>query len=62
MEGEVVTLQEIFTYEQHGIDEQGRYKGKFRATGIRPKFMERLEGMGITIAADIFNPTKVYEC
>jgi pilus assembly protein CpaF len=62
MEGDVITLQEIFTYEQKGVDQQGRLTGRFRATGVRPKFMERFAARGVTIQSDLFDAGKVYEC
>jgi pilus assembly protein CpaF len=62
MEGEVVTMQEIFKFEQAGIDQNGKVKGRFRATGIRPKFAEKFQAMGIQIPHELFDATKVYEC
>lgn len=62
MEGEIVTLQEIFTFEQTGLHPNGKVKGRFRSTGVRPKFVDRLQTRGITIPADLFDPTRVYEC
>lgn len=62
MEGDVVTMQEIFTFEQTGIDQHGKVKGRFRATGIRPKFAEKFQAMGIQIPNELFDATKVYEC
>ena len=62
MEGDVVTLQEIFTYEQTGLDQHGHLKGRFRATGVRPKFMERFVFRGIALPPDLFDSGKVYEC
>lgn len=62
MEGDVITLQEIFIYEQKGVDQQGRLTGRFRATGVRPKFMERFAARGVTIQSDLFDAGKVYEC
>jgi len=62
MEGDVITLQEIFTYEQKGLDQLGHLKGRFRATGVRPKFMERFAARGVTIPPDLFDAGKVYEC
>jgi pilus assembly protein CpaF len=62
MEGDVITLQEIFTFEQKGLDQQGNLKGRFRATGVRPKFMERFAARGVTIPSDLFDAVKVYEC
>lgn len=54
MEGDVIVLQDIFVYEQQGVDDQGRIIGRFRATGIRPKFIDRLEAAGIKLPAEIF--------
>jgi pilus assembly protein CpaF len=62
MEGDVITLQEIFTFEQKGLDQQGKLKGRFRATGVRPKFMDRFAARGVSIPADLFDAGKVYEC
>jgi pilus assembly protein CpaF len=54
MEGELVTMQDIFVFERTGLTEQGRVTGRFRATGIRPKFYERLRTSGIHIPASVF--------
>ena len=62
MEGDVVTMQEIFKFEQTGIDQNGKVKGRFRATGIRPKFSEKFQAMDIQIPNELFDATKVYEC
>ena len=62
MEGDLITLQELFTFNQTGLDENRKVKGRFKATGVRPKFAERLEAKGIRLSADIFDPGKVYEC
>ena len=62
MEGDVVTMQEIFKFEQTGVDQNGRVKGRFRSTGIRPKFAEKFQAMGIQIPNELFDATKVYEC
>jgi pilus assembly protein CpaF len=62
MEGDVVTMQEIFKFEQTGIDQNGKVKGRFRATGIRPKFAEKFQAMGIQIPTELFDSAKVYEC
>ncbi len=47
MEGQVITMQDIFRFEQTGIDGEGRVRGHFRSTGIRPRFAERFESLGI---------------
>ncbi len=57
MEGEVIILQDLFTFRQTGVDENGRIKGSFQSTGIRPKFIHRLESSGIKLPADIFSPS-----
>jgi len=57
MEGDVITMQEIFAYELLGLDEERNVRGRFITTGIRPKFMKRLEAMGIQIPVQIFRET-----
>jgi pilus assembly protein CpaF len=54
MEGEMISMQDIFVFERKGIDENGKVKGTFRATGIRPKFAERLLTGGQTLRSAIF--------
>jgi pilus assembly protein CpaF len=61
MEGNVITLQDIFIFEKKGIDEKGKVQGSFRATGIRPACADKLEMTGIKIPDDLFSPNKVYE-
>jgi pilus assembly protein CpaF len=56
MEGDVITMQEIFTFERQGVAEDGRVLGRFRATGIRPRFTERLQAWGIELPAGLFTP------
>jgi pilus assembly protein CpaF len=58
MEEDVVTTQDIFVFEQEGIDAEGRVHGFFRATGIRPKFSERLERAGIHLGPEVFDPSR----
>jgi pilus assembly protein CpaF len=55
MEGEVVTLQDIFVFEKRGVNQEGRIVGRFAATGIRPKFYERLLAAGIRLRPDLFD-------
>jgi pilus assembly protein CpaF len=62
MEGDVITLQELFTFQQTGLDENRKVKGRFKATGVRPKFAERLTAKGVALSPDLFDPQKVYEC
>jgi pilus assembly protein CpaF len=54
MEGEVITLQDIFVFEKRGIDPQGKVLGEHRSTGIRPKFSEKLEVAGIEVPERLF--------
>lgn len=51
MEGETVAMQEIFTFERAGVDAAGKVLGRFRSTGIRPRFAERLRQYGMTLPA-----------
>lgn len=54
MEGEIITLQDIFLFEQQGVDEAGKLYGHFHATGIRPRFMDRLEAAGVRLGPELF--------
>ncbi len=58
MEEDVITTQDIFKFEQEGLDKEGRVRGYHRATGVRPKFGERLLRAGIELPGDLFNPEK----
>ena len=49
-----VELQEIFTFERTGVTDQGKVQGRFKATGVRPKIMERLRVSGITLPDSVF--------
>jgi len=55
MEGDIITMQDIFVFEQEGIDDQGQVLGQFRATGIRPKFTDRLAAYGIDLPVSLFS-------
>ncbi len=54
MEGDVITLQDIFRYENEGYDDRGRLKGRFVATGVRPKFMDKFLAAGVSVPEDVF--------
>jgi pilus assembly protein CpaF len=54
MEGDVITMQEIFAFEKAGITQDGKVTGRFRATGVRPKVCERLRASGITLPGTMF--------
>ena len=59
MEGDIITMQPIFEFKRTGLDEKGNVLGHFRATGLRPKFMELLESRGIHLPVEIFSPDRV---
>ncbi len=54
MEGETITMQEIFQYERTGVDKEGQVLGRFRPTGIRPRFAERLKACGLQLPRIFF--------
>jgi pilus assembly protein CpaF len=54
MEGDVITMQEIFCFEKLGLSQDGRVIGRFRATGVRPKACERLKASGVHLPGDMF--------
>jgi pilus assembly protein CpaF len=55
MEGDVITMQEIFLFEKTGVTQDGKAVGRFRATGVRPKCCERLKASGIHLPAGMFD-------
>src|SRR6478672_7022250 len=55
MEGDVITMQDIFVFDRQGVGEGGAVLGHFKATGIRPKFADRLKAYGIDLAAMLFS-------
>ena len=57
MEGEVVTMQDIFRFQQTGVDAEGQVLGEFKSTGIRPLFAERFQSLGINLSPNIFSET-----
>ena len=61
MEGEVVNMQEIFTFRRKGIDREGKITGHFCATGVRPKFSERLQAFGIQLPESLYDPGVLQE-
>jgi pilus assembly protein CpaF len=54
MEGEQITMQDIFVFEKTGVNESGKVTGRFRATGIRPKFSDRLKAAGLHVSPSAF--------
>jgi pilus assembly protein CpaF len=61
MEGDTIILQEIFSFEQTGIDAEGKVKGRFRAKGIRPRFVDKFRSLNIPIPYDLFDVEKIHE-
>jgi pilus assembly protein CpaF len=54
LEGDVIVLQDIFTFKQEGVDADGKIRGRLLPTGVRPKFYERLESSGLHIPPSVF--------
>jgi pilus assembly protein CpaF len=54
MEGEIITMSEIFKYERRGVDEKGKIDGRFVSTGIIPRFHERMKQRGINMDLDAY--------
>ena len=61
MEGDVITMQEIFRYRQTGVGSDGMVQGRFEATGIRPRFLDQVMAHGVTLAPDLFRPDRNFE-
>jgi pilus assembly protein CpaF len=61
MEGDIITMQEVFQFQQTGIDGDGHVRGHFRATGVRPKFLDRLRVRGVEIADAVFDPSRLWQ-
>jgi pilus assembly protein CpaF len=60
MEGETLTMQDIFVFQQTGIDGDGQVTGQFRATGVRPKFQDRLRAFGQNVSDELYDPSRIY--
>src|SRR5438874_1729275 len=54
MEGDVITMQDIFVFERDGLRPDGSVRGRFRATGVRPRCSDRIAAAGTTLAASLF--------
>ncbi|MGB2927793.1 MAG: CpaF family protein [Desulfobacterales bacterium] len=61
MEGNIITLQEIFSFRQTGISEDGKVEGHFRFHGVRPRFVDKFAVAGISIPREVFDPDKIFE-
>jgi len=54
MEDDVISMQDVFVFEKHGVGQDGKVLGTFSPTGIRPKFAEKLKASGISVPASMF--------
>jgi pilus assembly protein CpaF len=61
MEGDMITMQEIFSFRQTGVGEGGVVQGYFAATGIRPRFSDRIRAYGLPLSDTLFDPMRRYE-
>ncbi|HEX6705492.1 MAG TPA: CpaF family protein [Albitalea sp.] len=61
LEGDTITMQDVFSFRQTGVEADGRVKGYFQASGVRPRFMERLKERGLTLPESFFDPSKRLE-
>jgi pilus assembly protein CpaF len=61
MEGEMIAMHEIFRFEQTGVEKDGRVLGHFAATGVRPRFADRLRMFGAAVPDSVFDPDRVFE-
>ena len=61
MEGNTITMQEVFSFQQRGIAPDGKVKGRFAFCGVRPKFIDRFRAAGIKVSPELFDPTKYIE-
>ncbi len=61
MEGDVVLMQDVFVFEKQGVSPEGRVMGTFTATGVRPRFEDKLRASGISLPMNFFDPTVSYQ-
>jgi pilus assembly protein CpaF len=54
-------MQEIFSFEQTGVDSNGKVIGRFKMTGILPRFVERFKAHGVPVPYDAFDPRRIME-
>jgi pilus assembly protein CpaF len=57
MEADVVSMQDLFVFEKQGVSSEGRVLGTFNASGVRPRFAERLKAAGFDLPTTMFDPT-----
>ncbi len=58
MEGSVITLQEVFSFQQRTIDAEGKIRGRFKFHGVRPKFVDKFKMAGIQLSDNLFDPSR----
>ena len=61
MEGDIMTMQDIFRFRQTGVSQDGVVQGRFEATGIRPRFLDHAMSHGISLSADLFRPDTKFD-
>ena len=61
LEGDTISMQDVFMFKQTGVEADGFVKGYFQASGVRPRFMERLKARGLTLPEALFDPTRKME-
>jgi len=61
MEGDIINMQEIYTFKRTGVNSEGKITGYFAATGVRPKFCERLAAFGLALPDDLFDPSRRFD-
>jgi pilus assembly protein CpaF len=61
MEGDIITMQEIFGFRRLGVGSDGKVKTQFFATGICPQFDHRLKEFGVGVPDDVYDPKQVFE-
>ncbi len=60
-EGDIITMQEIYSFSQTGVASDGMVQGYFSATGVRPHFMQRLKSFGLSLPDGTFDQSRIYE-
>jgi pilus assembly protein CpaF len=58
MEGSVITLQEIFAFDQTMVEKDGKVRGRFVFRGVRPRFIDKFASMGLEVSPELFNPDR----
>ncbi len=61
MEGEIISMQEIYRFEQSGVAADGKVLGRFGATGVRPRFADRLKMFGVPVPDNAFDPDRTFD-